>query len=497
MMINKSKFSKSLTIFLVYNIIIILTVTCNYILEAKTEGGNGESDVAEGVSKTTNNENDLNSKLEDIKIKEKFIEIHETTEFVESLQDGIREAKISVSSDVSRPLCHSDFMSVTDTEFKSWFDSNKSPARHHKEFHFVEYAPYVFRHFRLLFGINTQDYLTSFCAFPLREMTNPGASGSKMFITMNGKFILKSLKDSEGDFFREILPFYMTHLKKNPGSLLPKFFGFYGFVSGLNRMQFISMNNLLPRNIQMHLKYDLKGSSYRRTATPEERKQKSPTYKDNDFRQKMAGNLYLMKNTLSDVLRIIEKDANFLQRNNIMDYSMLLGIYNITQDTTPDSTISLAAEARWTRLMNDSIEIEDIHADTANFEYEKSCPFLRGSIPAENEKGEKLFLFVGIIDVLQDFRIIKFIEYGVKTIVQGSDISVQPPDKYAPRFVDFLRNSVLMPKLSPEELELSKKNAESVLGKRPYNDSDNTHNLCIGCFKAKKASADIEDTDNV
>lgn len=40
------------------------------------------------------------------------------------------------------------------------------------------------------------------------------------------------------------------------------------------------MNNLLPSNVKMHLKFDLKGSTYKRKASKHERAKKSPTYKD-------------------------------------------------------------------------------------------------------------------------------------------------------------------------------------------------------------------------
>ena len=45
------------------------------------------------------------------------------------------------------------------------------------------------------------------------------------------------------------------------------------------------MNNLLPQSIEMHHKFDLKGSTYKRHASKSEREKRSPTLKDLDFNQ--------------------------------------------------------------------------------------------------------------------------------------------------------------------------------------------------------------------
>jgi len=43
------------------------------------------------------------------------------------------------------------------------------------------------------------------------------------------------------------------------------------------------MNNLLPQSVEMHHKFDLKGSTYKRHASKSEREKRSPTLKDLDF----------------------------------------------------------------------------------------------------------------------------------------------------------------------------------------------------------------------
>ena len=57
---------------------------------------------------------------------------------------------------------------------------------------------------------------------------------------------------------------YYMNLNQNPHTLLPKFFGMYVYQCNQKNIRIIVMNNLLPSNIKMHLKFDLKGSTFKR-----------------------------------------------------------------------------------------------------------------------------------------------------------------------------------------------------------------------------------------
>ena len=84
------------------------------------------------------------------------------------------------------------------------------------------------------------------------------------------------------------------------------------------------MNNLIPSNVQMHEKYDLKGSSYKRDANFSERIKSSATFKDNDFREINPQGLKIPKNIFNNLKEILLRDVDFLEKLNIMDYSLLL-----------------------------------------------------------------------------------------------------------------------------------------------------------------------------
>lgn len=89
------------------------------------------------------------------------------------------------------------------------------------------------------------------------------------------------------------------------------------------------MNNLLPSSVKLHEKYDLKGSTYKRKASKAERSKSSPTLKDLDFMNNHPEGILLEKDKYDALIKTIQRDCRVLESFKIMDFSMLLGIYNL------------------------------------------------------------------------------------------------------------------------------------------------------------------------
>ncbi|CAL8100607.1 unnamed protein product [Calicophoron daubneyi] len=474
-----------------------------------------------------------------------------TSEIQRALQLGIQHHIGTVQQKPLRDVLFSDFQTLETVCFPP-AGTKTTPAHNMSEFRFRTYAPIAFRNFRNRYKLDIRDFLNSICGRELRELSNPGASGSIFYITQDDEFIIKTVQHREGEFLVALLPPYFMNLMQHPCTLLPKFHGFYCLQTSRKNIRFVVMNNLLPSAVKIHEKYDLKGSTYKRRAGPAELAKSSPTLKDLDFRERHPDGIWLETETYDALIKTIEEDCRVLESLQIMDYSLLLGIHNLDQakrerterhslkttqgaagspascgdearsrsdghtpvngvhlDSSEVSRVDLSSLPRFPvssgvsglhatphslspgadgernvsfrppgvidnsvsypenrvlyspkssgfqrnvgrarshkRLAAYSTAMESIEASAKPVELEKEEVDLipSGGIPARSSNGDRLLLFIGIIDILQSYRLAKKLEHGFKSLViDGETVSVSPPDFYAQRFQDSLSRVV-------------------------------------------------------
>ncbi|XP_053621710.1 phosphatidylinositol 4-phosphate 5-kinase type-1 alpha-like isoform X18 [Plodia interpunctella] len=417
----------------------------------------------------------------------------QSSQIMGSIQLGIQHAIGGLASKPERDLLMQDFMTVETTNFPHE-GSNHTPAHHYSEFKFKTYAPIAFRYFRDLFGIQPDDFLMSMCSAPLRELSNPGASGSIFYLTNDDEFIIKTVQHKEGEFLQKLLPGYYLNLDQNPRTLLPKFFGLYCYQCNSKNVRLVAMNNILPSSVKLHQKYDLKGSTYKRKANKSERTKASPTYKDLDFMEHHAEGILLEADTYTALIKTMQRDCRVLESFKIMDYSLLVGIHNLDEaqrekiearrrtdsghsdgDDEPRRGLNrtrldpgkedFGAHVKRTqsinrqRLVAHSTAMESIQAESEPIDEEDDVP--PGGIPARNARGERLLLFLGIIDILQSYRLRKKLEHTWKSMIHDGDtVSVHRPSFYAQRFLDFMGKTVF--KKIPSSLKHSPSKRKSI-----------------------------------
>ncbi|EGC34645.1 hypothetical protein DICPUDRAFT_55653 [Dictyostelium purpureum] len=326
-------------------------------------------------------------------------------------------------------------------------------------FKFKDYCPNAFRYLRYLFGIDTADFMVSLCNTlkngenALRELPTPGKSGSLFFFSHDMKFIIKTIPKDEARLLRDILPEYLEHIEANPNSLLPRFFGLYRVKPHSGRqVRFVVMGNLFPTKKKIHERYDLKGSVVGREASVEERKSESVTFKDIDFRNRKH-KIYLGPTKKQSFVDQIKKDCKLLQKLNIMDYSLLIGIHyphreeqpspSLLRSTLEDSSDCEQSPSIEPRNKENGRSKREKHYSMDNETYISAFQQDEGGIKSQGGDSEEHY-FLGIIDILMLYSLRKKVEHTYKTIRFGTkqEISSVEPEEYSERFQEFLSTIV-------------------------------------------------------
>ena len=350
---------------------------------------------------------------------------------VTTMVTGINRSLNIISLDKYHSISQRDFTShnkiVVDSVYSNQFDSCK----------FKDFAPYVFQSLRRQYGIPYESYIRSIGVNTFRNAffdklylmlseNSSGKSGSFFFHTSDGKYMIKTIKKHEFETLMRILPQYHEHVLKNPNTLLAKYFGLHQLKCYRgSKLQYnlyvIVMNNVFnlenPELIQH--KYDLKGSTYKRLTVADEINE-GAAKKDQNF---VSDGMKIKVDPAvkSQLHRELKSDAAFLARNNIIDYSLLVGIISKAKSKPRKFTIF--------RHM-DSGDYIDGKSDLF-----KNQPYIEG-------KDNGLHYYIGIIDTLTAFDTTKKSEYVVKRVFQGSRISCVPPKQYKNRFIAFMEKAI-------------------------------------------------------
>lgn len=312
----------------------------------------------------------------------------------------------------------------------------------------------------------------------VQERLSEGASGAFMFFSHDQQLIVKSMSDEESAFLRSIAPEYASFLLTNPDSLLTRFYGCHAIRLYGKTFNFVVMANLFSTTKIIHRRYDIKGSWVNRSAKhpskgkrvtcrhcnakyvfgssdaencPAQvgRHEPNVVLKDND----LTARVRLDPKVAEELYDQLVKDANFLSRLGIMDYSLLLGVHNVEYMVNPD----LAEEMEETvpplgdihgknRTSTQTDLTHRVGKGRASNPTGNSPPRTKqrsglprlgtGTRRANTVVGPSIYYF-GLIDILQQWTMEKKMERFAKTKMLGKDrdgLSALPPTAYCDRF---------------------------------------------------------------
>jgi len=413
---------------------------------------------------------------------------HENWNMVLSMMIGIRMSVGRSMHEISRELQPVDFIMKEKfsiiPRIANIFDS--AVSKRVTMTRFMDYAPMVFQRIRSRFGIHHDEYLRSVGPeqllgnmvlgnlSSLSELSSEGKSGAFFYYTADGKYMIKTVSPKEHKLLKGILKRYYDHITTQPGTLLVRFLGLHSlrvhkerkagacgcgktWNQSQRKLYFIVMGNMFNAPVEIHRRYDLKGSWVGRKTPPENFNDRTVALKDVDFKDANE-TIRVGDDRRTRLMAQIERDSTFLRDNNIIDYSLLLGICDLGANSIPpadgsagDETGSETASERhhtseaMGHVASERVMSNPSSPNSAQLQLEHFDDALhRRDMGGLLSSDKKSLYFVGIIDILTPYDSVKKLEHVFKAIRYNSrGVSCCPPKHYAERFNEFLRRSVV------------------------------------------------------
>jgi len=208
--------------------------------------------------------------------------------------------------------------------------------------------------------------------------------------------------------------------------------------------------------VEIHRRYDLKGSWIGRNTPVEKRGDTTVALKDIDFQE--AGEVIRVgEEKKKAMLAQMASDADFLRQHGIIDYSLLVGIHDrpnpdshevasmkVPEDVAqaqrvssqfPASPCAKLAPAPLEMVVTRSVSLDSASANMT------SVPSHQRDMGGLVSSDGKSIYFIGVIDILTLYDSSKMFEHHAKALFNDRrGVSCCPPDPYAERFNDFMKN---------------------------------------------------------
>nr|ACV04226.1 phosphatidylinositol 4-phosphate 5-kinase [Eimeria maxima] len=367
---------------------------------------------------------------------------HESWNMVINIMVGIRLAGARAMSEPHRAVEPYDFLMKEKFSVlpKTGMVDKKRRKPSLCAVRFIDYAPMVFRRLRALFGIDSLCYIRSVGPdqllgnlilgnlSSLSELVSEGKSGSLFYYTTDGRFMIKTVSKETAFFMRSILFDYYKHVSTCTNTMLTRLCGLHalrlkdksGKILGhkqpwRRKTYFMVMENFFHTPVEIHRRYDLKGSTQGRSLPPDLLSDPTVARKDNDMTRdgEMIEIGEERKQMFIEQLRI---DAAFLRDHGIMDYSLLLGISyaSCSQDSSicQDGILHIDDEVRASHSMVPS----SVSSVGGIGECDVERPFWSRDLGGMQSTDRTKLYYVGIIDILTHWTAKKKIEHVARVL---------------------------------------------------------------------------------
>ena len=372
----------------------------------------------------------------------------------------------------------------------------------------IDYAPKCFYYLRNLEKIDIDNMIESFLPKNNKQgiKKSQGKSGSFFISTDDNKYMIKTLKSDELELLKHaFLKEYIEHLKNNPRSLLCRLYGMYNIILGQgDEVLIIVMRNVIGDfKDNTIVKFDLKGSTYKRTANFD-MVDNNNVLKDLDFNE-FEKSIMLSKSSITKLREATTKDSQFLCKSDLMDYSLFLVKLTLSKQEAEDVFGDNITE----KQNNDFIQIISDENENCNIDILRKTNSYRGNGILHDVEHYRQYLFpsltqgtayiISIIDYFQIFNFFKYVESSLKTNFfrqkKKKIISCVDPETYSNRFIKYITSLTDVKQFLSNEIQEAPKEKEE----EKYfddDDSDDENKIIRQIYKKTSSSFENKQYEN-
>jgi len=336
----------------------------------------------------------------------------------------------------------------------------------------INYAPKSFAYLRQIENINIHEMVESFLPKNNKQglKKSQGKSGSFFISTDDNKYMIKSLKSDEIDLIRNgFLSKYIRHINETKNkSLLCRLYGMFNiiFPQGDEILIIVMRNVIGDLKDNTLIKFDLKGSTYKRKADFNVNNLNSDVMKDLNFNE-IEKNIMISQDSINQLRNIVSLDSKFLSKSELMDYSLFLvkitlnkeeaeDIFGENIKQNQDKAVKQLFSSQFSSDNDDSNKnnIDNIDNENSILKIDEVQDIYSGKGKLTDIKYYKQYLYpsltqgtayiISIIDYFQYFNFFKVVEAGIisKFKVGIGDknkntISCVDPKTYSERFINY------------------------------------------------------------
>jgi hypothetical protein len=344
----------------------------------------------------------------------------------------------------------------------------------------INYAPKSFAYLRQLENIDIDEMIESFLPKNNTQglKKSQGKSGSFFISTDDNKYMVKSLKSDEIDLIRNgFLSKYIKHIERtNNESLLCRLYGMFNIMmaQGQEFLVIVMRNVIGDFKENTVVKFDLKGSTYKRKANFDMDSTNTNVMKDLNF-DELERNIMINNNSINKLRDIVKQDSKFLCRSELMDYSLFLVKLTLNKEEAIDifgddiiEEQNKAVQQLFNKSNNKSQNIinnsqnenigneekDKIDQENENIKINEMVGKKRGKGNIKDIKHYEQYLFpslregggyiISIIDYFQYFNFFKVVEANIISKFKtgfnkekNKTVSCVNPQYYSERFIKY------------------------------------------------------------